>query len=394
MSAGQTPDNPDNPDGRDAQDASMPWAALWDWLGGRLAVVGRGLLLFWLALAGFVLLVALAAVLAGPPALVVRAVGHIHGRNLALAVAIAGIVAWVVVAPLILLCMRSLARLTRRLAGRWCAVPIADPYLPPPWADGGKRGPRRRYAWLLTDQATWRDLLWVTVDGCVGWILAVLPAVLLVLGVLAVIAPYASLQVRVLAIAGAAFGLWAAPSADARLRLFRPVHARADRAGRTGPAGPSPGPDPHRGPPYRGGRDPPDRAGPARRGAGPAGGHGHDPGRRGADHRHQSRCRAGAAVRGSRLLGQGPGRAARPGPRHPPAGAGRPRPGRRDPGPDPGHPAAHPPGQRPGRPRRPRRSSRPPTSRSANCWPTCPSTPRRARPGSTSGTPTGCCGSG
>ena len=116
------------------------------------------------------------------------------------------------VAPLVLLCMRSLARLTRRLAGRWCAVPIADPYLPPPWADGGKRGPRRRYAWLLTDQATWRDLLWVTVDGCVGWILAVLPAVLLVLGVLAVIAPYASLQVRVLAIAGAAFGLWAAPS--------------------------------------------------------------------------------------------------------------------------------------------------------------------------------------
>ena len=87
MSAGQTPDNPDNPDGRDTQDASMPWAALWDWLGGRLAVVGRGLLLFWLALAGFVLLVALAAVLAGPPALVVRAVGHIHGRTLTLVVA-------------------------------------------------------------------------------------------------------------------------------------------------------------------------------------------------------------------------------------------------------------------------------------------------------------------
>jgi signal transduction histidine kinase len=212
MSAGQTPDNPDNPDGRDTQDASMPWAALWDWLGGRLAVVGGGLLLFGLALAGLVLLVALAAVLAGPPALVVGAVGHVHGRKLALVVASLGIVAWLVVAPLVLLGMRSLARLTRRLAGRWCAVPIADPYLPPPWADGGKRGPRRRYLWLLTDQATWRDLLWVTVDGCVGWILAALPAVLLALGVLAVIAPYASLQVRVLAIAGAAFGLWAAPS--------------------------------------------------------------------------------------------------------------------------------------------------------------------------------------
>ena len=208
MSAEQTPDNPD---GRDTPDASVPWAALWDWLGGRLAVVGRGLLLFWLALAGFVLLVALAAVLAGPPALAVVTLSHFHKwRNLALIVAI-GIVAWVVVGPLILLGMRSLARLTRRLAGRWCAVPIAEPYLSPPWADGGKAGLRRRYAWLLTDQATWRDLLWVAVDGCAGWILALLPAGLLVLGVVAVIAPYASLQVRVLAIAGGAFGLWAAP---------------------------------------------------------------------------------------------------------------------------------------------------------------------------------------
>ena len=119
---------------------------------------------------------------------------------------------WLVVSPLILLCMRSLARLTRRLVGRWCAVPIAEPYLPPPWAGGGKAGLRRRYVWLLTDQATWRDLLWVTVDGCMGWLLALLPAGLLVLGVLAVIAPYTSLQVRVLAIAGGAFGLWAAPS--------------------------------------------------------------------------------------------------------------------------------------------------------------------------------------
>jgi signal transduction histidine kinase len=218
MSAGQTPDNPD---GRDTQDASVPWSALWDWLGGRLAAVGRGLLLFWLALAGLVLLAALAAVLTGPPALVVKALSDStlsdsYRRNLALVVASLGIVAWLVVAPLVLLGMRSLARLTRRLAGRWCAVPIADPYLPPPWADGGKRGPRRRYAWLLTDQATWRDLLWVTVDGCVGWILAVLPAVLL----LAVIAPYASLQVRVLAIAGAAFGLWAAPSLMRGYGLF------------------------------------------------------------------------------------------------------------------------------------------------------------------------------
>ena len=49
----------------------------------------------------------------------------------------------VAVAPLLLLWMRSVARLTRKLADRWCGVPIAEPYLPKPWADDGKRGPRR-----------------------------------------------------------------------------------------------------------------------------------------------------------------------------------------------------------------------------------------------------------
>ena len=205
MNAGQTPDNPD---GRDTPDISIPWPALWDWLGGRLVVVGRGLLLFWLALAGFVLLVALAAVLVLPPAaLATRPLG----RHLALVVAGLGIVAWLVVAPLVLLGMRSLASLTRRLAGQWCGIPIAQPYLPQPWADGGKAGLRRRLGWLLTDRATWRDLLWVTVNGCGGWILVIVPAGMLALGPLGVIVPYASLEVRLLAIAAAVLGLWGAP---------------------------------------------------------------------------------------------------------------------------------------------------------------------------------------
>ena len=63
MSAGHTPDNPD---GRDTPDASIPWPVLRDWLGGRLAVVGRGLALFGLALTGLVLLLALAGILALP----------------------------------------------------------------------------------------------------------------------------------------------------------------------------------------------------------------------------------------------------------------------------------------------------------------------------------------
>ena len=205
MNAGQTPDNPD---GRDTPDVLIPWPALWDWLGARLAVVGRGLLLFWLALAGFVLLVGLAAVLVLPPAaLATRPLG----RHLALVVAGLGIVTWLVVAPLVLLGMRSLASLTRRLAGQWCGVPIAEPYLPRPWADGGKAGLRRRLGWLLTDRATWRDLLWVTVNACGGWILVIVPAGMLALGPLGVIVPYASLEDRLLAIGAAVLGLWGAP---------------------------------------------------------------------------------------------------------------------------------------------------------------------------------------
>jgi signal transduction histidine kinase len=70
--------------------------------------------------------------------------------------------------------IRNLATLTRQLAGEWCGVPIADPYQPRP----PQRGIRHRLAWQLTDRATWRDLLWVLANGCVGWILVAAPAVL------------------------------------------------------------------------------------------------------------------------------------------------------------------------------------------------------------------------
>jgi signal transduction histidine kinase len=173
-------------------------------------VVGRGLALFGVALFGLVPLAALAAVLTLLPFLTVNLIGT-DKRGDAAAAAILAIVAWLAVGPFILLWMRSLARLTRKLADRWCGVPIAEPYLPKPWADGGKRGPRRRLGWLLTDPATWRDLAWVTVDGLLGWLLVLLPAGLLVLGIIGVFAPYASGAIRFTAIVAAAAGLWACP---------------------------------------------------------------------------------------------------------------------------------------------------------------------------------------
>ena len=200
------PEGPRRPEGLGAL------AEYVDWARGRLIVAGHGLALFGLGLAGLIQLAVFLGLLGVPPVLVVLLLHHDQPRRtLALIAGVLGIVAWFTLVPLALLWMRSLARLTRRLSGRWCAVPIAEPYLPRPWASGGKAGPRRRLAWLLTDQATWRDLLWVTMNGLLGWILPLLPAGLLVTGVVGVIAPYAALDVRLLAITGAVLGTWGSP---------------------------------------------------------------------------------------------------------------------------------------------------------------------------------------
>jgi signal transduction histidine kinase len=218
MSAGHTPENPGGPDGPvspggrpDRPVSPIPLAKILDWMRGRLVVVGHGLLLFGLALTGLALLAGLLGLLALIFALAMRSATHGMHIQFVILLAVLGTAAWLAVCPLFLLWMRGLARLTRRLIGQWCGVPITEPYLPPPWADGGNAGLRRRLRWLLADQATWRDLLWVTVNGCVGWILDIIPAGLLVLGLVGIVAPSAQLQLRALAIGGAALGLWAAP---------------------------------------------------------------------------------------------------------------------------------------------------------------------------------------
>jgi signal transduction histidine kinase len=207
-----TPGRPPTSEPRPTRHAQSGWADLLDWTSGRIKVAGRGLVLGGLALAGLVILLAVLTVLGVSIALVVKATNpHATEAGRRLIVAALVFVAWVALGPVFLLCFRPVARLTRKLSAKWCGVPIAAPYLPRPWADGGKGGLRRRLAWLLTDQATWRDLLWVTVDGCVGWVLAILPAGVLVLGVVGVVAPYASAGLRLLTIAVAVLGVWASP---------------------------------------------------------------------------------------------------------------------------------------------------------------------------------------
>jgi len=372
MSAGHDPDGPERPD---VPDLPVPVTEFLNWMRGRLAFVGRGLLFFGLALAGLALLLAYAAILGVSIKVGLSARDPYSDQTERVVLASLVFVVGLVLGPLVLLWMRSLARLTRRLVGQWCAVAIADPYLPPPWADGGKKGLRRRLKWLLTDQATWRDLLWVTVDGCLGWILPLLPAGLLVLGFVGVFAPYAQLELRLLTIGAAAFGLWTVPwlmrgygylahsmlaptrQAELALRVRHLAETRTEALD-TGAA---------------------------------------------EIRRIERDLHDGAQARlvamGMTLDAAGQIIDTNPEACAPWSAASTRRcwptaawPTRSRPWPWTRQCASTWPATCTAV--RPRRSNRLPISRSANCWPTCPNTPRPARPGSTSGTLTECCGLG
>jgi signal transduction histidine kinase len=103
---------------------------------------------------------------------------------------------WLVL-PVALLAVREVAGHTRRLSVRWCGVPIRQAYAPRPrpatrrgrWPGGGGLGYRRLMSWLLTDQATWRDLLWLAVNTIVGPVLVLVPLFLFGSGIIAFIIP-------------------------------------------------------------------------------------------------------------------------------------------------------------------------------------------------------------
>jgi signal transduction histidine kinase len=206
MSGGMTtPDGPDDPRTGPPQEGNS-WAPVWDRARDGIAATGHGAVFFGLMLVGLLpLLLILLLVLPGPGLLVYGMGSHHAYAGLARALALPAFVVSLFLMLRMLLVVRGPVRVTRRLVGRWCGVPIADPYLPR--SGGGVGG---RLGWL-TDRATWRDLLWVIVNTCGGWILALAPAGLLAFGVLGIIAPYASLELRVVAIGGALLGLWASP---------------------------------------------------------------------------------------------------------------------------------------------------------------------------------------
>jgi signal transduction histidine kinase len=83
----------------------------------------------------------------------------------------------VVPVPMSLLGVRRRASQQRRFALEWSGVSIATPYRPrPDEVSNGLIGRLQRCKWLLTDPATWRDLLWTLVNAPVGIALGALPA--------------------------------------------------------------------------------------------------------------------------------------------------------------------------------------------------------------------------
>ncbi len=90
----------------------------------------------------------------------------------------------VIPVPMSLLAVRRRAAQQRRLALEWSRVSIATPYRPRPHeVSNGLIGRLQRCKWLLTDPATWRDLLWTLVNMPVGVALGALPAFGIVAGV-------------------------------------------------------------------------------------------------------------------------------------------------------------------------------------------------------------------
>ncbi|WP_242893957.1 sensor histidine kinase [Actinomadura litoris] len=77
----------------------------------------------------------------------------------------------VVMAPVAIQAIRGVANQQRAWAAEWSGVEIPVPYRAEP---PGGLGPFARLRWLLTDPATWRDLLWVILNVPLGLVAGVL----------------------------------------------------------------------------------------------------------------------------------------------------------------------------------------------------------------------------
>ncbi|HEX4704904.1 MAG TPA: sensor histidine kinase [Pseudonocardiaceae bacterium] len=86
--------------------------------------------------------------------------------------------------------VRGLARVERRLALEWSGVTIPAPDRPMPDFGTGFGAAWRRTHWLIGDSATWRELLWTIVDPWSGALIPLVPAALVIDGVIGLAMPF------------------------------------------------------------------------------------------------------------------------------------------------------------------------------------------------------------
>ena len=189
---------------------------------GLLALV-QGSAFLGLAMAGLALLVVPVLVPALAVLGVVAMVGlpPAHGLLLALVLWAGDLLVVRYGVVIALLWTRRLAKLTRRLSDEWLGLPILESYLPRPDHDVKRLG-AERLRWMVSDPATWRDLLWMVTNASFGWILAMVPVILASAGLIGCVGyaivgvshasrPLERVSLTVLGVALTALALWSAP---------------------------------------------------------------------------------------------------------------------------------------------------------------------------------------
>ncbi len=82
---------------------------------------------------------------------------------------------------------RAVANWARSLAGKWQGVEIPRPYRPKPKFQRGVMGFAERLRWILSDPATWRDLIWSLLNTVIGFTLALFAAVMVFYGIYGIV---------------------------------------------------------------------------------------------------------------------------------------------------------------------------------------------------------------
>lgn len=109
---------------------------------------------------------------------------------LVVVISLLGVGAGVFLVPAVVLATRGVLNLQRRCARDWSGIEINAPYPPARETEPGVRGRTQRTTEILSDPATWRDLLWTLVNPVVGALILVLPLSALGYGLFGLATPF------------------------------------------------------------------------------------------------------------------------------------------------------------------------------------------------------------